>query len=91
MEGAEVVVEIDCVHRLNPEGCAGAGLVVDDAFDASFKVGAEGDDVAAASLRNNRVLQILVGGGVDEAVEFFLDSAVENAHLLTDFGEVWAG
>jgi len=55
---AHGVVLLDDLKRLDKQGGAAGRLVVDDAVDLALGVGADGDNVAALALGDQRLLQI---------------------------------
>ena len=53
---AERVVRLEDLERLDEDGRTRRGLVVDDALHGAAHLGSDGDDVAAAALRDDRLL-----------------------------------
>ena len=71
------VIEIHYGKRLDEQSRAAAGLVMNQAGDAPFELGAQGDDVTALALGDDRLLQKgRVGWGVDDASQIFQQSAM---------------
>jgi len=59
LEFAPGVVQFDDGQRFDKERHPRGGAIVDDALEAIFKLGLEGNDVAALALRDERLLQVL--------------------------------
>jgi len=64
---------------------------VHNALDAPFGIGFDGHDVTAASHRDDRFLQPLVLAGVEQALEFVLDTAVYRAQIGANPAQLGAG
>ena len=52
------VVEFHHRQRLDKQGCACRGLIVNDGFDLTFEFRPQGNDVPAVALGNNVILQL---------------------------------
>ncbi|OQA37400.1 MAG: hypothetical protein BWY52_03377 [Chloroflexi bacterium ADurb.Bin325] len=89
---APAVVQIHHGQRLDEEGRAAAGLVVDQAGDAALELGPQWDDITSLALCDDRLLQELrVGRGRDDALEPFHQPGVRLAHLAADAHQRIAG
>ncbi len=64
---------------------------MDNALQTPLGIGAQGNDVAAAALGDDRLLQVLSHAAVQDALQLVLDAAVDGALLLTQFGQPRAG
>ncbi len=90
-QAAILVIEFHRAQWLDPQRRPAAALVVDDALEPAFGVGAQGDDVPAAALGDNPLLQELGHAAVEDALQLILNLAVNRALLLAQLGQAQAG
>jgi len=86
------VVVVDGGQRLDPEGGPAGRLVMDNALDLALELRPQGDDVAAAALGDQRLLQVAgVVGVVDDVLQLALQAVEGHAQIAADDRQARAG
>ena len=85
-------VGFDHGGRLNKNGGAGAGNIVDDAAHLAAVLGAYRHDIAPVAQRNHGILQKFVGGGIfDDGIQLGADGILGLADLAAQIAQGDAG
>ena len=89
---AQAIAEFDDGQRLDEQGGAGGGDVVDDGGHLAAQFGLDRDDVASVALGDQRLLGDALGDGVSEgAFELAFETLLDGADLVAGFREGGAG
>ncbi len=91
-EADEVVVELDGFEGLDVDGLTGGAGSVDDALDAAFPLGFDGDDEALAADGDEVVLGAAAfGKAAQSGAKAFLNGALLALHFAADAAEFRGG
>jgi hypothetical protein len=85
------VRQVDGHERLDEQGLAAAGLVVDDAAHAASRLGPDRDDVAPVPERHDGLLERAHELGMDERVEARPEAFVGDAHGAPEAAQLRRG
>ena len=87
----QLVVGVDHAHRLNEEGAAGAGHIVDQTGDLVFVLALDGHHVAPAAHGDDGLLQVLGLVGRDQLVQHIAHLTCGGADVTADIRQFGGG